>query len=285
MNVPFEWSEKMEKLFNRLVVAPVLNDPRTELSEDITLGYPFAVIRNDIIKEGLADFSVGYDDGVHGALTPSEKVLLYCFVNMKSHFFTSHAAFLHHERNLKKLLDEKLLIIDIGCGPGTAGLAFLETFPAAMFDYVGVDSAKPMPEKAVEFFAAANTTGLARRKIGTFFVSDWQSIKKHKFGTDNAVLIVFSYFFASESLKSEDLASLASIVKKMKGHRPQKPVAILHMNSARDRANRNYLRFRKLLGFESKHNGLVRQKVEFRKKRGSPVTTVHAEFVHEFLWL
>ncbi len=283
MAAPLEWSEKMEKLFNKRVVMPVLNDPRTDMSQDISLGYPFPTIRNDIIREGLADFSLGFDDGVHGPLTASEKVLLYCFVNMKNHFFTSLAALQCHERNLKKLLDEKLLIIDIGCGPATAGLAFLEEFQGTTFDYLGVDHARPMQDMATEFFAAANSAGLARQKIITCFVNDWHGIKKHRFGTDNAVLVVFSYFFASESLKTDDLAALADILKKLKGHRAQKPVAILHMNSPRNHANRNYLKFRRLLGFDAKDNGMVRQQVEFRKKRGSLVTTI--EFVHEFLWL
>ena len=281
--MPLEWSERMERLFNKLVVAPVLKDPRTDLSQDSLLGYPFHTIRNAIIREGLADFSLGFDDGSHGPLNQSEKALLYCFVNMKAHFFTSLAAFQHHERNLKKLLDEKLLIIDIGCGPGTAGLAFLEAFHGTVFDYLGVDSATAMQGKAAELFAAANATGLVRKEIRTSYANDWHGIKKHRFGTDNAVLILFSYFFASESLKADDLDLLAGIVRKLKGHRAQKPVAILHMNSPRERANRNYLRFRKLLGFTGKENGLVSQNVEFRKKRGSLITKV--EFVHEFLWL
>ena len=69
MSEPLEWSLRMERLFNKRIAAPILNDPRTDLSQDIKLGYPFEVIRKEVLKEGLADFSKDHDDNAHGVLT------------------------------------------------------------------------------------------------------------------------------------------------------------------------------------------------------------------------
>ncbi len=283
MSKALEWSAKMERLFNKLVAAPVLRNPRTDLTADVILGYPFETIRKKALQEGLADFTNEFDDGEHGKLTPAELSLLFCFVNLKGHFFASTAAFQQNLSNLRKLFDERLLVIDVGCGPGTAGLAFADCYPSQMFDYIGVDRAAGMRDKAAEMLKGVSTFGVSRRPIKAHFASDWQEIRKHPFGIDNAVLMLFSYFFASPTLKQRDLVELVGVIKKMKSYRPQKPIAILHINSPRPVANRHYLTFRKLLGFENKPTGLVKTTVEFRKKWGNFVTPI--DFLHEFIWI
>jgi len=41
-----DWSLTMQQLFDSEVLEPVRDDPRTDRSDDLTLGYPFAVIRD-----------------------------------------------------------------------------------------------------------------------------------------------------------------------------------------------------------------------------------------------
>ncbi|MCI0643147.1 MAG: class I SAM-dependent methyltransferase [Gemmataceae bacterium] len=284
MTQPLEWSDAMERVFKKHVVEPVMNDPRTDWSQDVSLGYPFQVIRKQVIKVGLADFSKGFDDGLHGPLTPEDKVLLYCFVNMKSHFFTSFATFKLHKRSVGALLKERPLVIDVGCGPATALLAFADVFPSSEFDYIGIDAAQPMLEKADELWNAAVQTGMLSKKSRRFETASWVELPKHPFGTNNWVLLVFSYFFASQSLRPSDIHSLATTVDKLRKNRPGKVMLIFHVNSPLATANRNYHVFKKLLGIAAPGQPLTPAIVTFRKKKGSLVSAP-VEYVHELLRL
>lgn len=73
------WSSAMDHLHLEQVVQPVLNDKRTDWEENISLGYPFQVIRDDVIKMGRADFTTGHEHSKYGDLSADDKVLLCCF--------------------------------------------------------------------------------------------------------------------------------------------------------------------------------------------------------------
>ena len=98
---PLQWSKAMEDLHNEHVVRKVVNDARTDLSGTIRLGYPFGVIRDEVIRKGRADFRVGHEHDNYGSLTADEKVLLYCFVNMKLHFFEALSTFRAYKASLE----------------------------------------------------------------------------------------------------------------------------------------------------------------------------------------
>jgi SAM-dependent methyltransferase len=162
---PFEWSLAMERTFNQCVVEKVRTDTRTDWDENISLGVPFDVIRSAVIETGLADFSNGYFHQQYGNLTPEEKVLLYCFCNMKAHFFAAYKNFRLYRTSLSNLIGSaaRPLCIDIGCGPGTAMLALHEALPSLKADWVGVDSAQPMLRKAREIWKVAVGCGLVHQ--------------------------------------------------------------------------------------------------------------------------
>src|SRR4051812_12646105 len=101
---PFEWSKAMDELFSRLIVFPVRDDARTDWSENLHLGDPFDVIRDQVIKKGLADFRLGHQDSRYGLLTPDDKALLFCFVNLKKHFFACAATLEDHRATLEPIL-------------------------------------------------------------------------------------------------------------------------------------------------------------------------------------
>ena len=74
---------------------------------------------------GRADFSCGYTHPAYGALTAEDKVALYCFMNMRSHFYASLATFDAFRAEIAVTLSsgEPILFVDLGCGPGTSGFA------------------------------------------------------------------------------------------------------------------------------------------------------------------
>ena len=128
-------SNAMESLHFDQVVRRIWKDPRTDWNADtsVSLGYPFKVIREEVIKKGLADFAVGHESKVYGNLTADEKVLLYCFTNLTLHFFESMATFRSYKAILAPLFKNpgRKLMVDFGCGPGTAGLALVDSLSAA----------------------------------------------------------------------------------------------------------------------------------------------------------
>src|SRR3984893_12258751 len=150
MPSPFEWSAEMDGLYGASVVMKVLDDPKTVDNENLKLGYPWDKIREEVLAKGLTDFSQGHDDPKHGHLTAHDKVLLYCFVNLRMHFFAALATFEAHRLLLEDLLasENRLLLLDIGCGPGTACRALADLLPGRSFDYLGIDSASLMCAKA-----------------------------------------------------------------------------------------------------------------------------------------
>src|SRR5947209_13328040 len=154
---PHQCSQAMEDLHFEHVIRKVWKDSRTDWDENVSLGYPFDVIRSEVINMGRADFRVGHKHGEYGDLTADEKVLLYCFVNMKLHFFETISTFRFYKTSLKSLFDSKLptRMVDLGCGPGTAGLALAECLKQPTLRYIGLDIAKAMLRKATTMLQAA----------------------------------------------------------------------------------------------------------------------------------
>jgi len=149
VNDTLVWSEKMDGLFRKHVHEIVEDHPKTDWGENIRLGYPFGVIRDDVLKKGRADFAVGHADAQYGNLTADQKVLLYCFVNMKGHFFSSYANFRFNKMSLIKHFGppQRIRVYDIGCGPATALLALCDLFPGIKLRYYGIDRAQAMPKR------------------------------------------------------------------------------------------------------------------------------------------
>ncbi|MCP4108742.1 MAG: hypothetical protein GY749_24875 [Desulfobacteraceae bacterium] len=146
-------SDYMFNVFKNFIIKPALNDPRTTFHNNI-LGYSVDTIRKDILKYGKCDFNESYNE-----LTPDDIVLLYCYFNMRKHYFTSQFVFekIYSSSN-KHFGNPKLkpLFIDIGCGPLTSGLALGDIYCQKSnkkidFNYIGIDNADSMLKKAKEF--------------------------------------------------------------------------------------------------------------------------------------
>src|SRR5260370_8797152 len=141
---PLQWSQGIEDLHFEHVRRKVFNGSRTDWDENVSLGYPFEVILHDVINKGRADFRLGHEHDEYGDLTEDEKVLLYCFVNMRLHFFEALSPFRAYKASLKSMFESKLptRMVDLGCGPGTAGLALAECLKQPNVRYIGLDVAK-----------------------------------------------------------------------------------------------------------------------------------------------
>src|SRR5882724_6298588 len=119
---PMKWSKSMEDIYLEQVLRKVQYDKRTDWDDgkNVSLGYPFNVIREEVLEKGRANFAEGHEDDEYGTLTAEDKVLLYCFVCMQRHFFEALATFRAYKASLKALFDSDIATVmaDLGCGPG-----------------------------------------------------------------------------------------------------------------------------------------------------------------------
>ena len=110
-----------------------------------------------MLTKGRTDFSTGHYHKLYGRLTADEKVLLYCFVNMKQHYFEALSTFRTYRKEIQSVFEADLpaRMIDLGCGPGTAALALSDCLARPRLRYYGVDIAKPMLAKAESLIRSA----------------------------------------------------------------------------------------------------------------------------------
>jgi len=281
---PLEWSKEMENLFWHSVGEIIRDDPRTDWSENLSLGYPFEVIREQVLAKGLADFSQGHDHAEYGCLSADEKVLLYCFVNFKKHFFTALATFEAHRTAIEELFstEARLLVIDIGCGPATACLALADLLPGRVFDYLGIDSAAPMRSKAQTLWEACRLNGLIGAGSTADFKESWTELSVVQTASANPILVILSYCCASNTLTLPALQSMAHTIRQLIERRGNSPLVLAYMNSTNPLANIRYEVVKQNLGLDPEQHPLAQRVIEYRKKRGAAGVS-REEFVHELL--
>ena len=270
MPSPYEWSSEMESVIRQQINHLVADDPRTDWNDGVTLGYPFDIIRNEVLKKGLTDFSLGHRSKEHGDLTPDEVALLYCYVNLKRHFFACLATYETHEIQIKERFRAETppLILDFGCGPGTAFLALADLYRGTTFRYIGIDSAPAMRNKAQALWQAGQKYGSIEKGSICEFLPTWNDIPLTRILPETPLLLVFSYFFASHALKMRDLQVLARCVDRLAKQCQNMPLAMIYVNSTNELANRNYEIFKKEFGLDPDAHPPASLSIQFRKRKG-----------------
>jgi len=231
--------------FDKVVIQQIKADNRTQYPH-ILYGYNNDYIRNNIIEYGRTNFDQGTFE--HSS---ADKVNLYCFYNMRKHYFSSLAIYKSFHDFFKTTFansNNRITFIDFGCGPLTSGLAFNQSFvsiPNFHFDYVGVDISSAMLNKAKEF----SVSGLFNRDTKFQFVKSineisgnyWESI----FTLSNTVILNFSYLFGN--LSKEDTERIAEKVNGLLDKYPLNKFILVFQNSSMEKRNRSYVIFKKLV--------------------------------------
>ena len=214
----------LARLRRREIVQPVLNDPRS-VGYALLGAHPHQV--QSTIEWGQANF-----DEPHGDLTADDRVLLYAYFNQKGRIEELTAVFGHifqYERP-----DEPILV-DIGCGPFTGGLAFAGVLPAgSRFDYIGIDRSEAMLRLGRSLAAAAGAMPEAPR-----FRAGWTQDIADVDWTDppgwRSVIVVASYLLASPTLNVKNFVPrLNSLLARLGGG----TVVVLVTNSPKSAPNR-----------------------------------------------
>ncbi len=214
------------------IVDRVQKDPRS-VAETL-LGISFTVAREQVTEWGQANFDEPWKD-----LSPADRVLLYAYCHQLRHLEELTAAFhiLFHQTPPK----ENLVVIDVGCGPFTGGLAFAgEIGSESQFDYIGIDHSQAMRSLGETLASATkHLNGVYRQWSPDISSVDWGSAPNWR-----PVIIIVSYLLASRTLDVETLISELEILFNKIG---RGTVTILYTNSPQSEANRNFPTFRKAL--------------------------------------
>ena len=275
--------ELMSDVFHRNHVAfRVQRDPRTRLGKNLLLGYPFHRVRYCVIKNGAVDFDSGHR-ARYGVLTPDDLVALYGYLYLPRHYAELRSTF---DRCSTQLPDSSnsgrsTWLIDLGCGPGTAGLAFADHCGGDAFHYLGIDRSVAMRSAARVLLEKARASGLIDPASEIETASGPFDIPE-VLGTCPApvnVVFVASYLFASKSL---DPVALARSVNAVTPYDHVRAAVFLYLNSATRFANRSYEQFVGEL-VSHKRLGLKEQVIGYRRYAGR--TTGTARFVSDGLVL
>ena len=126
-----DWLDSLRRIE---ITDRIRNDPRswggTLFGMDMTGAF-------EAIGGGQGDF-----DAPCGDLSPDDLALLYAYLNQKGHLEELVEAF---GQLLAGSKPPNPIVVDIGCGPFTGGLALAETIGQdPYFDYIGIDSAACM---------------------------------------------------------------------------------------------------------------------------------------------
>lgn len=125
-------------LRQRLVVGPVMNDNREKRQPKMRWGHDVNCVFNVAIGGGQADFDEKVAD-----LEPKDRALLYAFFNQGTHI--GELVVIFNKLLRKTLVMNGGAVVDVGCGPFTAGLALACVIGAtAPFDYYGVNRSVSM---------------------------------------------------------------------------------------------------------------------------------------------
>lgn len=261
--------------FERLVIDPIRQDPRTD--------YPAVILGNtmdankSLINYGrinfsnqLSLFSSTLVDTV--GVTPADQVLIYCYYIMRSHYcsalslFHAHATWLTDE--IRKM-DGRVQMVDIGCGPATCGLAFHQQFgDSARLTYTGVDVSEAMKQMGGELLRAVGGYDIRTRFVTSLHELDdshWSSVSE----VPNLVVFSLSYFFSN--INSDLSERIADRIIDIMKQQPLNRYVFFIQHSEHDNRLRAYTVFRKRLSRYVNGQRAVHSQFSYQLK-GNPLT-------------
>ena len=163
-------------------------------------------------------------------MSPTDRALLYAFFNQKGHLEELTAAF---RMVFANQTPDAPIVVDLGCGPATGGLALAGVLDTPDFDYIGVDQSVAMRDLGEQLAASASRLGTMRR----CWADDLESVNWNRAPGWRPVLVIVSYLLASRTLKPATLVDqLDALLTRIGRGR----VTMLYTNSPRPNANRSF---------------------------------------------
>ncbi len=217
------------------VISQVMDDPRSTSGRVLGVSVDNA---KQAVEWGQADFDKSWRN-----LTCEDLVLLYAYFFQLGHLEELIAAF----RQLfnSEARPEKPIIVDMGCGPFTGGLAIgSELGGSERFDYIGVDQSSTMCEFG-ERLAEAAECYCEMPQVTRHWATNIPSIQWQEPPSWRPVIVIMSYVLASPTLDAERfVAELNRLLCRLgRGH-----VTVFYTNSPKPGPNRSFKRLTTALG-------------------------------------
>ena len=188
-----------------------------------------------------------FDESWRG-LSPADRALLYAYFNQKGHLEELTEAF---RKIFENQVPHNPIVIDLGCGPCTGGLAFADMLDPPDFDYIGVDQSVAMRDLGERLATSAPRLKAMRRR----WASDLRSVGWNEATGWRPVLVIVSYLLASRTLQPGTLVDhLDALLARLGRGR----VTMLYTNSPRPSANRSFPAFEQAMrraGFDMAADG------------------------------
>lgn len=222
----------LQTLRKHEVVRVVQLDSRT--AGGTLLGVPEGELFQ-ILGGGQADF-----DSPYGHLTPDDLALLYAYLLQLGHVEELVEAFGQH---LSGCNINEPVVIDLGCGPFTGGLAVASAFETPNgFSYIGLDRASAM-HRLGERLAIA-TAQCCGHNIHRIWTGDLDKVHWPNPPGWRPVIVIVSYLLASPTIDPVVLAAALDRLLKRIG---RGPTTLLYTNSVYDEKNVHFPAFRESL--------------------------------------
>lgn len=213
----------LEDLRHNFIVKSIQSDERSVAGS--LLGHTMNWAYTYGIGGGQANFDEAIDN-----LFPRDRAMLYAYLNQKAHV----DELIHAFDKFAKPLDvaRGATIVDIGCGPFTAGLALANVLGNGVsFRYFGVDHAASMRTLGSELATEV-------RKLGEFNaatrISFHENLDAIDFGVQRSnelTVFVLSYLLASPTIDSEALVGEIARAREKIGWGV---TVVLYTNSAKE---------------------------------------------------
>lgn len=242
----------MQEIFRRIILDPVQHDSRTR-GFAAPLGYASADIRAQILEYGRADFTQACHT-VAPPASPADRVLLYCYYNLRKHFFTTRFVLSQIIESVPSLVSSATglpVFLDLGCGPMTSALAFADLYQvqydrALALHYVGIDIAGAMLDKAREFEGSGLFAPASRFDYFETWEAALNPLVERCVQITNPVILNASYLFASTSL---NVSELVLFTNELRRRCPVAKMYFLFQNPNRTDRNLKYYEWKKALNF------------------------------------
>lgn len=239
------------EVFDGLVIEMLKNDSRTTSFPELILGQSNDYIRNNVIEYGRTNFDTTYKPSLFAQeFSVEDKVNLYCYYNMRKHYFSGLAIFDTFRKLFELQIGQtegRITFMDFGCGPLTSGLAFNKSYKKSHVDYalryVGIDISDGMLNKAKDFAKS----GLFPVNTSFQFVNAFKTIDQglldEWFRFSNTVVLNFSYLFANLNL--EQVQELVQDINTMVERYPLNRFLLIYQNPIH--RHHNFGKFKKQL--------------------------------------
>lgn len=213
----FTVTEKFNDAFNKYILQPIKDGSGDEWPS-LVFGHDMGTNLN-AIGYGRINFSNQlrlFDQ----QMSPERQVLIYCYYIMRQHYCSSRNIYTSYKDwvNVQiSSVNQRVQFIDIGCGPATCGIAFVEIFrdAAPNMVYTGIDVSTEMKRMARILLDDVFNGEINCQMYNSFNELDasyWEGCSE----LPSLVVFNMSYFFSNVSAQfTERLAiQISEIMKK-----------------------------------------------------------------------